>query len=1016
MIPNEDAKNDPDIFGNDILSGSTPPDAGADSIRAELDELTRSLADEIDTVAAELTLQTRTDIADAMRDYARIVSEIKGSVISVITDYDAAVDKINKAVGNKLIEDISSAYSFVGAMGGSVPSSINEIYQLTQEPFPHGTSATQILGLAGVPDAGTASVPGYNDPDQPPPPPRECLYGFHWDESLQMCVPDNPENLPPPPTTIDPPYQPPPTPPITPLPPDNGFMPPTAPPPFEPPPGSVVPVDGECPTGFYLVEGVCVPWFTPPPPLVPPPTAPPIVPPVVPPDRDNCMVPPDTVQLSCRIVPPIWIVRYWITVKCRGCKCPEICVWSGVNEPTGGDWDYISPPYDRPPTDLEIRSQVIYCIDKCGYAPPKDVPPDELPLPPPPSGEPEPAPEPRPTPPPTPPRGAISLISASGMLWDTDSQCRAADAGAIGAATDDVILEAQEGWQKQVYADLQPLLTTKETGTFGFVGAIFNNAIRMTFVIPILAVMSAIRLVTGAGRSAGNGQMVSSMYPRLGTIIPHFIQHWFGFDLTYYFQDQIYTSNYLYPTQLPEQPVIDELFLTDRIDEYAWTCYTRAHGNLPDIHRQARDARQVRTNVNEVVELLYRGQLTHSQAILELRRRGVTDSQEAERLISLYMEIPTQGDIDLFMKREVDNKAKLDLYHLDQRFDIVYSDNIKKWANQRGLSDELMKYKWRAHWTQPSPTDGFQFIRRLREGRVAPELVFTRANLNLLLTEAEYPPGLIDRYVEVSYNPITRSDVIKGNKAGHITYEEMIERFQDVGYSKDNATLLAKIIQQDNDRQIQQSTGLWTQRTITRQYRDGLITRSNADSLLSRYIIDEKVKEQILEDADMMIETDKKKKCIKAFRMQFMHGLNTANEVQDGLVAVGLDEYQADQMVKGWQCERTAMMKEPRITALVKWYKQGIMDAQQVYEALLHLRVQPADADRYMKSADIEISKAQRDAAIRDARDRENAQRRQRTDFIREVKFAAWVRDDEAKQKKASQPKKAKGGNGGQSS
>lgn len=1005
MTPDDEIPiTDPSLF-----DGADPFDAARwDNAHEKAKEVAESARGEIDSVAAGAREAAVSAIRDASRAIASVRSEAHGRAMTAVAGFENARDKINATAVKKVISVLRTSNAAIESLGGIPVRDLQMAFSLTLDDPPYLRSVDLLLG--GALSNEFADTTPVMDP-LPPPPPPPCPVGYVWDDQLQRCVSAFDDN-PPPPPPLPPPPPPPPPPAGPPIPPpvESPFIPnppaPLPPVPSDPPqspltPPPLFPPLPPCPPG-YIRDATfsCVPdpnWVPPPPP--PPP-----------PEPADCLTPPPTVQLSCTILTPTWVTRWWVTVKCRGCKCPEVCVWSGMAPPARGDWDYLSPPYDRPPTPEEQRSHVLYCIDRCKpgditLPPPTSPPTGEPPIPPPTSPPPPPADD-TPT---TPPRPKDQIVDPTEPKdWADAGYCRKIEfESTLDLDSDDLDFALREIGVNA--ADVvEDNIPSANNGFWGNVLAPIRPIVIALLLLPVSLLTTAVKLVTRIKVGKENADLARSIAYQIQAAPVRFADEWLGTNSAYYFQGEAYTANYLYPVYIPEQADVDAMFLGDYIDDNGWECWTRAHGNLPKPFRFARDGKATRTNPAELVQLMLRGKLTPGELSLEMRRRGVINPVEVEYFKALAEALPSQTDIIEYMRKGADNAANVAQDKLDEGFKENYTARLKKWANQQGISDEMMAIDWNAHWQEISPQMAFEMFVRLRPGRVPKELEFDKARLVKTLKEADYPPGLIDYMIAIAYAPITRTDLIKGNKAGVVSKKELIEGLMDVKYSPEDAKKLADIIDADNDRQRQNAFGVWTQRRIAQEYKAGTISRDKAEQLLRRSITDPDKVADLIDDIESLRDAEKAAVCIKEVKRRYMIGDLTEKESEIALMDRGVWHDQAVDMVERWQCERGSKAKEYTMGIVQKMYVRKMIDGYEAYTRLLHLRFDPNRAYEIVKLWDIEIDEDTRKRLEAEARRRITDARSARTDYIREVKFAAWVEDRAEKKKKKSQ-----GGGGG---
>ena len=121
--------------------------------------------------------------------------------------------------------------------------------------------------------------------------------------------------------------------------------------------------------------------------------------------------------------------------------------------------------------------------------------------------------------------------------------------------------------------------------------------------------------------------------------------------------------------------------------------------------------------------LLRQRELIGEEEYYEIIKKSGFGKDVGEQLWQASFFQPSVSDTLQFMSKEALEQSQVDRFDLDsgfQELDLTL-------AHKAGVTDEIMKYFWRAHWQQPSPT----LVRELRWR-------------NLLSTDPrarEYPPN-----------------------------------------------------------------------------------------------------------------------------------------------------------------------------------------------------------------------------------------------------------------------------------
>jgi hypothetical protein len=163
----------------------------------------------------------------------------------------------------------------------------------------------------------------------------------------------------------------------------------------------------------------------------------------------------------------------------------------------------------------------------------------------------------------------------------------------------------------------------------------------------------------------------------------------------------------------------------------------------------------------------------------EIRKLGVSDDDIARLKFLAFVE-PTPSDIVRFLVRDAYDEGAVQRNLYDEDFDAKYRAEA---FNKVGVSRDLARLYWRAHWQLPSPTQGYEMLHREQ---------IDMAQLRELLKLADYAPGYVDHLINIAYNVPGRIDLRRMWEIGSITDRgELVRRYGHLGYNPQDAELLA---------------------------------------------------------------------------------------------------------------------------------------------------------------------------------------------------------------------------------
>lgn len=465
-----------------------------------------------------------------------------------------------------------------------------------------------------------------------------------------------------------------------------------------------------------------------------------------------------------------------------------------------------------------------------------------------------------------------------------------------------------------------------------------------------------------------------------------------------------YKMQWAAPQLLPQQSGLDLLYLTSRINDEQWECWTRALGNLPMSHRRIRDAQEARLAIPEIIELFMRKAIDKEQVYEELRKRGVIDRENADRWLRLRQSLPTETDLIPFMTRDVESD-KVDWTKSDEWFAENYKGDTARWGEMLGIDPKVMQMRARAHWQLPSNTALYAMMARLRPGRRDDGLEVSYDDAKQLLRQNDMEPSWLDKVLAISYLPPTRTDIKMGIKTRTIaTMDEAIELLLDAQIDPEFAPTLARILWDDANRQVANESNTWSRAKILAAYRKGEIDQPRARELLGRFMVSSDQIDELLRDNDEVAAIEVRRECIKAVKNRVLRAEVTELEASQQLVALGMTEDKASQIAQGFVCYRASRGTELTLRYLAKIWKQGILPPEELYIRFLNLRYTEQDALLLLRSWQIELSEDRRKEALREQKARETEIRSMRSRYRTEVAWYQKQLDRLKKQQKADPP------------
>lgn len=875
-------------------------------------------------------------------------------------------------------------------------------------------------------------VPPFPIDDTPPPP----------------TVPPTIPPVSPPPTVppVIPPVVPPTVPPTVPPPPPPPKPPRTEPPPVVPPPGvppvvpsppitpticgpwqgppipvgslilrpGMPPLEGMIPFGVDPVSG-CIAWYyptpvspplTPPPPPRVPPTVPPppIPPPPAPPtfpDPDPCGT--GTTMVACFEVPVTRLSYWWYDVSCQpGCGA-EVCVYRGTVAPPVKPGAVRHGPFGVQQDDATVQGWARSCFREANppVVPPEPPPPPESP--PPPGASP---PPPGASPPPPPPGAGLPAPQIPPLQGVSISEVCQSLADLAGFAKQ----RAEDGFSAAASDPVTDLLEQSAANSNVIVSAI-GAALQS-----VIGGMSSLMAPVFAAGGVADPKACGGLAAEVATF------EWFkrltGAPVESLQLRAMQALNRESRAGLPSQAEANSAFLANAITVEDWRCLTETNGNLTGPADQVLWGSRARPGALTVISAWRRGLLTEVQRDERLRGLGYLLNLDREIEVRMTEAVPTVSDVMRYIKKDVNDEDYIRLAGLDDGFEQNYTGILKEWGKANGISDLNALYEYRAGWELPATTMANEFLRRLRPGR--PKVVFAEKP-DGGAERIEVPPFTVDDYLRVlkandwapamrarilatSYVPINATTIKAAHRAGTMDRTEVNERYQDLGYSPEDAETLTTFTEVDNARSLQASSGAWTNRRVVSEYVAGSLSRVDATTLLARTILNPELIAKLLDDADKMRESKRLRTCIKSVRKRYLRAEFEDFVAVTQLLKAGVSQDVAETLVGEWRCEFVASDRMPTVDMLGKWFIKGYLSQAEYLNRLKRLRYSDEDAGNIVRlTIQEEQERRAREAAAAAEKARKEAERIRREQ----------MKEAEKKRKEAEAEKKKQAGAGG---
>lgn len=310
------------------------------------------------------------------------------------------------------------------------------------------------------------------------------------------------------------------------------------------------------------------------------------------------------------------------------------------------------------------------------------------------------------------------------------------------------------------------------------------------------------------------------------------------------------------------------------------------------------------------------------------------DNRSIEILETVMHIIPSANDLTRIADKRIWGLNLPEKYGQYAEMPQQYLDYMK----MQGFDEQFTKWFWASHWQLPSPNQIFEMFQRAK---------ITQEDMNAYLALTDWLPFFRDKLLQISYNPLTRVDIRRMYSLGMFNYDELLRRYQDIGFSPNDARLMADFtVKYEGDSGENEVDKLRTKVSTAVQslYVRGKLSYTEATNRLVALGKDKQMAELTLNylNLEKSIEStpvklpDYKTKAIDLIKKSYLQGTYPRTEAYTNLIGLGLSDAEAQEELKYLDFEKTVQAKKDIIDLYETRYLNGI-DTQATFIANLSM-------------------------------------------------------------------------------
>ena len=340
--------------------------------------------------------------------------------------------------------------------------------------------------------------------------------------------------------------------------------------------------------------------------------------------------------------------------------------------------------------------------------------------------------------------------------------------------------------------------------------------------------------------------------------------------------------------------------------------------------------------VGELLALWRRDEIVDSELTEGLKRLG-WEGQAVEQLKVLAFDVPSGQDVIRFTVREVFNPELRAALQLDSDFPVAALDAFKA----AGLDEDRARNEWAAHWQLPSTSLAFSMFHRA---------LIDEDQLRIILRAQDVMPVFVEPIIAAAFNPLTRVDIRRMHAVGLLDEEQLIRRYQDIGFSPENAGLMADFTilfnEAPDEEQAKEARDL-TRSQITSFVKAGLFGPEEAINALVDIGFDLGTAETIISLEALKVATRQRDAEIKVIRNRFENGTISFNQAVEELGTLDLTAVERDLILTELEAERLSNIRIPTRGELDAFFREDLIAKPQYLDGLEALGIQDPWRERF---------------------------------------------------------------------
>jgi SOS response regulatory protein OraA/RecX len=242
------------------------------------------------------------------------------------------------------------------------------------------------------------------------------------------------------------------------------------------------------------------------------------------------------------------------------------------------------------------------------------------------------------------------------------------------------------------------------------------------------------------------------------------------------------------------------------------------------------------------------------------------------------------------------------------------------------------------------------------------------------LKSADYAPVWRQSLVDISYNPITRTDAKRMYKLRG-DFDALVQNFRNNGYNEQDSKDLAEFTREDASLETRQERELLVGPVKTAalaMYKARRISEDQLRQVLANLKYPKETVDRFVADVEFVREADHREDIAAALKSAYVKALRTRDDTIILLRQSGWDGEALDQLLETWDLLRAVTELQPHQEAtrdltkaeIVTAYAERVIAPESASSQLLALGYDQSETDILLTMADLKARKAELDQEV----------------------------------------------------